>query len=86
MRMSGKPVRKCHACLLNLGKRCWRYPNPREQWRHGKSCPGFENPVVYQEFRQWQKEPHVKTRKELRRALFRAGRHVRYRLVRQRRR
>lgn len=67
MRRSGKPVRKCHACLLNLVDRCWRYASPRDQWRKGRTCPGFDNAALHAEFRAWQKRPTVKTRKELRR-------------------
>jgi hypothetical protein len=73
MRLSRKPVRKCHACLLNLGDHCWVYACPRSRWRGGKRCAGFENEAMYRDFRAWQKEPTVKTRKELRRGFFRAG-------------
>jgi len=70
MRYSVKPVRKCHACLLNLGDRCWLYDYPRGQWRDKKGCHAFENEEIYAEFRQWQKQPTVKTRRELRREFF----------------
>ncbi|MCE9616624.1 MAG: hypothetical protein K8T26_20305 [Lentisphaerae bacterium] len=67
MRRSGKPVRKCHACPLNLGDRCWRYASPRDQWRSGRHCAGFSDEALHAEFRIWLKRPQVKTRKELRR-------------------
>lgn len=67
MKRSSKPVRQCHACLLNLGKVCWEYTNPRRQWRN-RRCPGFENPALYNELTEWQAAPHVKTRKQLRQA------------------
>jgi hypothetical protein len=74
MRPSAKPVRKCHACPLNLGERCWHYAVPREQWRHGARCPGIDDAVLHAAFRQWLKRPQVKTRKELRQEQFTAQR------------
>lgn len=71
MRRSGKPVRKCHSCRLNLGDQCWVYKAPRGQWRDGRRCPGFENAVLYRQYAEWQKQPTVKSRKELRREFFR---------------
>ncbi|MDI6774156.1 MAG: hypothetical protein QME60_02000 [Verrucomicrobiota bacterium] len=79
MRSSRKPVRRCHACLLNLGDRCWLFPHPRGQWQRGRWCRGFGNEERYREFRDWQKEPTVKSRKELRRDFFRAGKKTRRR-------
>lgn len=72
MRNEHKPVRKCHACLLNLGDRCWLYRYPRGQWRPGHTCRAYDNEAVYAEFRRWRKRPTVKTRKELRQEVFRA--------------
>ena len=72
MYQSTKPVHKCHPCLLNLGDHCWIYQYPRGQWRHDKTCPGFENEALYKQFQQWQKQPEVKTRKELRKEYFRS--------------
>ena len=74
MRSTIKPVRKCHSCLLNLDDHCWLYKSPRSQWRNSRACPAFENEKVYQDFRDSQKEPKIKTRKELRRAFFRSRR------------
>lgn len=39
---SGKPVRECVGCALNLGNRCAVFRHPAVQWRHGK-CEGFNN-------------------------------------------
>lgn len=72
MRRTCKPVRSCHACLLNLGDHCWLYKYPRGQWRGGRTCPAAGDAAIHEEFRRWQKQPDVKTRKELRRELFRS--------------
>ncbi len=72
LRPSPKPVRKCHACLLNLGDHCWLFPSPRAQWRHHRVCPGFENEVQYAAYRRAQKAPKVKSLKEIRQEAFRA--------------
>lgn len=74
MRRSGKPVRKCHSCVLNLGDHCWLYAHPRGQWRGSCHCPAMANPQVHERFREWQRQPTVKTRKELRREAFRTRR------------
>jgi hypothetical protein len=71
MRRGGKPVNKCYTCLLNMGDHCWFYQYPRGQWRSGKTCSAFENDEAYRQFKEWQKQPIVKTRKELRREFFR---------------
>ena len=71
MRHSVKPVRKCHSCLLNLGKCCWIYKYPRGQWRNRSRCPASDNKDLHRQFREWQKQPTVKSRKELRREFFR---------------
>ena len=72
MKPSAKPVRKCHACKLNQGDRCWAYACPRDQWRGERRCAGLENELLYRQFDEWQREPDVKTRKELRREAFRS--------------
>jgi len=69
---SRKPVRKCHACLLNLGDHCWLYAYPRGQWHGKKRCAAFDDKKIHAEFRLWQKASDVKTRKELRQEIFRA--------------
>ena len=71
MHESSKPVRKCHSCLLNEGDHCWGYRSPRGQWQARRRCPGFENPDAYVQFREWQKQAHVKTIKEIRRETLR---------------
>lgn len=76
MRNSRKPVRKCHACLLNQGDHCWLYAAPRGQWRNGRNCKAYENEEVYRQFREWCKLPTVKTRRELRCEAFRSRKRV----------
>ena len=71
MRLSRKPVRKCHACLLNLGDHCWLFESPRGQWRDHKRCGAIDDPAIHERFRLWQKQPTVKSRKDLRREYFR---------------
>ena len=71
MKKSQKPVRRCHACRLNLGDSCWIYLYPRGQWGEYKRCPGLENEDLYEQYEEWLKAPSVKTRKELRREFFR---------------
>lgn len=77
MRIHSKPVRKCHACVLNLGDHCWKHEYPRGQWREGRVCPTLGDETVHAEFRQWQKQPQVKTAREIRRDVFRGQRKLR---------
>ena len=49
MHQSPKPVRKCHACPLNLGDRCAVFPDPHQRWKAGK-CKGFKNDRLYQKY------------------------------------
>lgn len=70
MRLGPKPVRRCYKCLLNLGDHCWIFECPRRQWNR-KKCPGFENAELNLRFREWQEAPDVKTRKQLRKEIFR---------------
>jgi len=74
MRHSAKPVRKCHACPLNLGDHCWLYQYPRGQWRGHKRCAGLTDDALHAQFEAWRKQPSVKTRKQLRREFFRTRR------------
>jgi len=57
---------------MNLDDHCWLFASPRNQWRAGHVCPAFGNEAVLKEFGEWQKhQPPVKTRRELRRGVFR---------------
>lgn len=71
MRRHKKPVRKCGKCLLNLGDHCWIFENPRDKWR-GRDCPGFENEILYAEYRIWQSKPRIPKGREIRRSMFRS--------------
>jgi hypothetical protein len=74
MQRHAKPVRNCHACLLNQGDHCWLYAYPRGQWRRGRRCPAFDNEEAYARFRAWRREPTVLSRRELRQQAFRTRR------------
>ena len=71
-----KPVRKCHECPLNLEDHCWRYASPRDQWRGGRTCPGFDSADLHRQYQQEKKQAHILTRRELRREMFRARNRV----------
>jgi hypothetical protein len=71
-----KPVRKCHACPLNLGDHCWSYNSPRSQWRNGRRCPGFDSEEMHRECLREQRAPHILTRRQIRREVFRARNRV----------
>lgn len=73
MRRSAKPVHECYACLLNLGDDCWLYRYPRGQWR-GRRCSARDDAEIHERFLVWQKQPSVKTRRDLRREVFRRRR------------
>ena len=64
-------MRRCYPCPLNLGKYCWGFRCPRDQWRGRRGCRGFDNEEAYELFHAWQKDSHVKTRKQLRQGVFR---------------
>ena len=67
IRLSHKPVRKCHGCPLNLGTHCWGYSNPRAQWQRRRGCPGFSNAAIHHLYQLWHKQAVVKTQREIRR-------------------
>ena len=71
MRKSKKPIRECHSCLLNLGRTCWGFSCPRDQWGGRKRCRAFENEAAYEMFRRWSEDAQVKTRKQLRQEFHR---------------
>ena len=49
MKRTRKPVRKCHGCGLNLGDTCGKYEIPHDMWHH-RSCPGYRNEEMLQEY------------------------------------
>ncbi len=56
-----------------MGKRCWKFEFPKEQWSGGKKCIGFGNKEFYAEYERYLAEPSVKTRREIRREIFRGN-------------
>lgn len=70
MRITRKPVRACHGCLLNQGDHCWGYEFPHQQWCGRRRCPAYDNPDVYALFRDWLEQPNVKTPRDLRRDAY----------------
>ncbi len=64
---SHKPVRKCHACPLNIGDRCWGYSNPRAMWRRKRGCPAIGDAQLLELFLLWKKQASVKSRRDIRR-------------------
>lgn len=64
---SRKPVRKCHACPLNMGDRCWGYASPRLKWSHDRVCPGRFDVFAHRLFETWRKQAAIKSLREIRR-------------------
>lgn len=58
------------------------YCYPRGQWQGDARCPGHDDEVLHAKFRNWQKQPDVKTLKDLRSEYFRSRRkkHLRRRI------
>jgi hypothetical protein len=67
IRLSHKPVRKCHGCPLNLRTHCWGYSNPRAQWQRRLGCSAFANTRIHHLYELWRKQAAIKTRREIRR-------------------
>lgn len=70
MKLSHKPVRKCHGCGLNLRDHCGVFSYPREMWKRHK-CTGYMNEELLQKYLADQQRKHVKVAKEERRAKMR---------------
>jgi len=68
MRLSHKPVRKCHRCSLNLGKVCALFDFPRDQWGK-RMCVGYLNEELlksYEETVEKRTENDAKVKRQLR--------------------
>ncbi len=76
MQRTNKPTHKCYTCPLNLGKYCWAFEFPREQWQGKRCCTGLSSARLHGEFEYWQKSAHVKTPHELRQTTFPKGRNL----------
>ena len=66
MHPSAKPVRKCHACKLNLHDRCMVFANPREQWKRG-ACKAWDNEALCQKYLEDRMKHPVNAKKQERR-------------------
>ncbi len=49
MHSKGKPVRKCHSCILNLKDHCAIYAEPHDKWHHSK-CGSYNNRELHREY------------------------------------
>ena len=49
MNRKGKPVRKCHGCILNIGERCAIYEEPHDKWHHSK-CSSYNDQELYRKY------------------------------------
>ena len=64
MNKKGKPVRKCHGCILNLGERCAIYEEPHDKWHHAK-CSSHNDQELYRKYLEdIEKHPPKKGKKE----------------------
>lgn len=60
--ISIKPVKDCHGCALNLGKRCAVFEHPVLKWKKRK-CEGYNNPHYIAEFERAQHPEGARARK-----------------------
>ncbi len=51
MHKKGKPVRKCHGCILNIGDRCAIYEEPHDKWHHSK-CTSYNDQELYRKYKE----------------------------------
>ncbi len=66
MHKKGKPVRKCHGCLLNIGDHCAIYKEPHDRWHHSK-CASYNDQELYQKYKEdIEKHPEGDAKKQRR--------------------
>lgn len=66
MNRKGKPVRKCHGCLLNLGDRCAVYEEPHDKW-HNSKCTSYNDHELYTKYKEnLEKHPEADAKKHRR--------------------
>ncbi|MBS1259398.1 MAG: hypothetical protein MAG551_02468 [Candidatus Scalindua arabica] len=49
MKRKGKPVRKCHGCILNIGERCAIFDEPHDKW-HNSKCSSYNDKELYRKY------------------------------------
>jgi hypothetical protein len=49
MNKKGKPARKCHGCILNMGERCAIYEEPHDKW-HNSKCTSYNDQELYHKY------------------------------------
>lgn len=65
MNRKGKPVRKCHGCILNIGERCAIYEEPHDKWHHSK-CSSYNDHELYRKYLEDLEKHSQKESKKLR--------------------
>ncbi|MEK6764770.1 MAG: hypothetical protein AABY49_00885 [Planctomycetota bacterium] len=65
MNRKGKPVRKCHGCILNIGERCAIYEEPHDKWHHSK-CSSYNDQELYRKYLEDLEKHSQKDSKKLR--------------------
>ena len=68
MHKKGKPVRKCHGCILNIGDSCAIYEEPHDKWQHSK-CTSYNDQELYRKYKEGlEKYPEDDAKKQRREA------------------
>ena len=49
MNRKGKPVRKCHGCILNIGEHCAIFEEPHDKW-HNSKCSSYNDKELYHKY------------------------------------
>ncbi len=68
MNRKGKPARKCHGCILNLGNHCAVYEDPHNKWHHSK-CSSYNDKDLYDKYLENLKKHPPKESKEQRKEM-----------------
>jgi len=64
MNRKGKPVRKCHGCVLNIGDRCAIYKEPHDKW-HNSKCSSYNDKELYRKYLEYlEKHPQDNAKKQ----------------------
>ncbi len=66
MHRKGKPARKCHGCILNLGDHCAIYPEPHDKWHHSR-CSSHNDRGLYNEYLEYTSKHPENNAKKVRR-------------------